>query len=396
MAARRPGTPSVIRAINDRTALELMLERGPMSRSQLVELTGVSKPTAAETLSRLVRDGLVVRSGTASGTRGPSAQLYSVNVDLAHVAGVNVEEDRVSASVADLAGHVIGEASIDVDLTDGQSPVPVVREALRVALRRGRSSRALLKHVILGITGSYDAGSDTVTYAGHLPGWEREGVVGHLRKVVGVPLTIENDANLAAIGERTRGSAKDVDTFALLWVARGLGLAIELGGTLYQGATGGAGEIGYMPVSGRSVTLQDSVGSGAVLQLALRYGIAGTSADEVVRKAVAAGDAKRAFISELAERLATGVATIAAVLDPPLVVLAGGTCRAGGQLLVELTQDELRRNSPFRTPLVGSAVSGSPVLTGAVDLAVATGRTEVLGGPDAEPWIPAAPAVAAG
>jgi predicted NBD/HSP70 family sugar kinase len=393
--SRRTGTPSVIRAMNDRAALELMLEQGALSRSQLVELTGVSKPTASETLSRLVRDGLVVPSGTASGARGPSAQLYSVNLELAHIAGINTEEDRVSASVADLSGRVLGEASIEVDLTDGQSPVPVIDEALRAAMRRARSSRKLLKHVVLGLTGSYHAGSDSVIYAGHLPGWEVEGVVDDLRRAVRAPLTIENDANLAAIGERTRGSAKDADTFALLWVARGLGLAIELGGGLYQGSTGGAGEIGYMPVAGRSLTFQDSVGSGAVLQLARRYGIVGTTADEVVGKAVQAGDAKLPFLHELAERLATGVATIVAVLDPPMVVLAGATCQAGGQLLVDLTQQELRRISPFRTELVGSAVSGSPVLAGAVDLAVAMGRTAVLGAPGADPWTPAAPVAAA-
>lgn len=389
---RVTGTPSVLRAINDRAALELLLERGPLSRSQLVELTGVSKPTAAEMLARLARDGLVIPSGMASGARGPSAQLYAINVDLAYVAGVNAEEDRVTAAVADLAGQVHGEASVDVDLTQGQSPVPAVQEAVRNAARRARSPLKRIRHLVIGVTGAYDATADTVTYAGHLPGWEAEGVVQDLRKALRMPLTIENDANLAAVGERTRGSARDVDTFALLWVGRGLGLAVELGGRLYQGATGGAGEVGYIPVGGRSVTFQDSVGSGAVLQLARRHGIAGATAEEVVIKAVEGGDRKRPFLVELAERLAMGVATIVAVLDPPLLVLAGSTCRAGGELLVELTREELRRVSPFKTQLVSSAVVGSPVLAGAVDTAVALGRTAVFGSPPSDPWTPTAPA----
>jgi predicted NBD/HSP70 family sugar kinase len=384
----------VLRAINDRAALELLLERGPLSRSQLVELTGVSKPTAAEMLARLTRDGLVVHGGTASGARGPSAQLYAVNTDLARVAGVNAEEGRVTAAVADLSGRVLGEASIEADLTQGQSPVAVIREAVRQAGRRARSPHKLLRHVVVGVAGAYDLAADHVIYAGHLPGWEREGVLDELRKALRVPLSIENDANLAAVGERTRGSARDADTFALLWVADGLGLAVEFGGQLYRGATGGAGEIGYIPVGGRSATFQDSVGSPAVLQLARRYGLAGPTAEAVVAKAVQ-DESKLPFLQELAERLATGVATIVAVLDPPLVVLAGATCKAGGQLLVDLTQQELHRGSPFRTRLVTSAVSGSPVLAGAVDTAVAMGRTDVFGAPDSDPWTPAAPSAAA-
>lgn len=391
MAARMTGTPKVLRAINDRAALELLLERGPLSRSQLVDLTGVSKPTAAEMLSRLTRDGLVVPSGTSSGARGPSAQLYAINQGLTHAAGVNLEEDRVTAAVADLAGRVLGEASVESDLTQGQSPVPAVKDALRAAVRRARLPLKAVSQVVVGVTGSYDQGHDRIIYAGHVPGVQGERVVSELRRVVRVPLTIENDANLAAVGERTRGAAREVDTFALLWVARGLGLAVELGGRLYQGATGGAGEIGYIPMGGGSVTFQDSVGSGAVLQLARRHGVVGSTAEAVVAQAVAAGDSQRPLLQELAERLATGLATIVAVLDPPFVVLAGSTCLAGGELLVELTQQELHRISPFRTQLLGSAVPGDAVLAGAVDTAVAAARTEVFDAPDSDPWAPSVP-----
>lgn len=391
MAARAPGTPRVLRAINDRTALELMIRHGALSRARLVELAGVSKPTAAELLSRLVDDGFAVPSGTSTGSRGPSAQLYSVNRTLAHSAGVNAEEDAVTAAIADISGRVVGEARVEVDLTTPESPVPAIRKAVGDAARRARVARKSLQNIVVGIPGSYDPSTDSISYAGHLPGWEAKGVLAELRKALGVPLTIENDANLAAVGERTRGSATDVDTFALLWVARGLGLAVELGNTLYEGSTGGAGEVGYIPVGGRSVTFQDSVGSGAVLQLARRYGLTGTSAEDVVSRAVAAGDEKRPFLQELAERLATGVATIVAVLDPPLLVLAGSTCQAGGDLLAELTEHELHRISPFRTPLRVSGVAGSAVLAGAVDSAVALARTTVYGGAASDPWRPTAP-----
>jgi predicted NBD/HSP70 family sugar kinase len=391
VAERLPGTPRVLRAINDRSALELLFEHGALSRSQLVELTGLSKPTAAELLSRLVADGLVVTAGTTTGSRGPNAQLYSINHDLGFVAGVNAEEDRVTAAVADIAGQVVAEAAVEVDLTAGASPIPSIRRAVRDAARRAKTPKSSLKHVVVGVAGAYDPHTDSVIYAGHLPGWQSEGIVDKLRHALGVPLTIENDANLAAVGERTRGSARDVDTFALLWVGRGLGLAVELGGRLYQGAKGGAGEVGYIPVGGRSVTFQDSVGSRAVLELARRHGLVGATAEDVVALAAAEGSTHRPFLMELAERLATGVATIVAVLDPPLVVLAGGTCQAGGPVLVELTQAELSRISPFNTPLTVTGVSGSSVLVGAVDSAVAQARSVLFGGATSDEWMPMPP-----
>jgi predicted ArsR family transcriptional regulator len=170
---RVPGTPSVLRLHNDRSAIELLLEHGRLSRTQLVAMTGLSKPTAGDLLTRLVTEGRVVLAGTTSGARGPNAQLYAINKELAYVAGVNAEEDLVSAAVADITGHVVAEARVEVDLTRGASPVPAVREAVRTASRRARKPLRSLEHVVVGVPGSYDPTTDSVIYAGHLPGWER-------------------------------------------------------------------------------------------------------------------------------------------------------------------------------------------------------------------------------
>jgi len=176
--------------MNDRIVVELMLERGPLSRSQVVQLSGLSEPTAAEILSRLVADGLVTQRGTSSGLRGPSAQLYYVNEDSGFVCGVNAEEDRVSGVVADITGGTRGRASITSDFTRGQDPVSAIRQVVRVAARRAHVPMRSLRHIVVGIPGGYDPGRDSVTYAGHLPGWETPGVVDRLRRAFGVALTV--------------------------------------------------------------------------------------------------------------------------------------------------------------------------------------------------------------
>jgi predicted NBD/HSP70 family sugar kinase len=351
------------------------------------KLTGLSKPTAAELLTRLHKDGLVVERGMTQGGRGPNAQLYAINERAAFVGAIDAAEDHVTVSVADITGQVKGETTSRLDFTGGADPMPVLRSLLARASRRGGLTRGELKHIVIGVPGVYDEASDSLAFSSHVPGWSEPNAIRRVRDSLGDSITIENDVNLAAVGERTRGIARDVEGFALLWVGEGLGLAIDIAGSLYRGATGGAGEIGYMPVlytsrRGRArpgSTLQDLVGSPAVLALAGDHGVAGATAAEAVSLAAADHESPPRFLTELATRLATGLATIVAVLDPSLIVLSGTTSLAGGQRLTELVGAELSRMSPFRKDVVLSAVAGSPVLAGALEMALDVVRDELFG-----------------
>src|SRR6266704_2630164 len=125
---RRPGTPSLLRELNDRAALELLLSEGSMTRAQLGEQTGLSKVTASQLLARLEDRGLVEVAGEQAGGRGPNAALYAVVPSSAYVAGLHVEQDEVSAGVADVTGRVVTEISVDPN--GAGNPVEVVRDAV--------------------------------------------------------------------------------------------------------------------------------------------------------------------------------------------------------------------------------------------------------------------------
>src|SRR5947199_8772405 len=126
-------TPRTLRAINDAAALELMLRHGALSRAQLAEMTGLSKPTAAQLLTRLSDEGLVVERGESSGAPGPNARLYAVNDRAAMVAGLDVAEEHATAAIADITGRVLAENRTDVDSSIDVDPVPVVRQLLSEA-----------------------------------------------------------------------------------------------------------------------------------------------------------------------------------------------------------------------------------------------------------------------
>jgi predicted NBD/HSP70 family sugar kinase len=390
--AKTPGTPRLLRAINDRAALELLLEHGPLSRTQLGALIGLSKPTASQLLARLEAAGLVVQVGLLEGSRGPSAQLYQINPTAAYVAGLDVTPQRIDVAIADITGQVIAEHVLP---TPGRSAVGVptrVRKAIEGATAGADLDVGDLAHVVIGIQGAINPATGELGYARHLPGWHAPGVLEEVRTELGVPVDVENDVNLVAMTELWQGRATTSSNFVLLWVADGIGLAIVLDGEVHRGATGGAGEVGYLPMPG--VPLRRNVGRGAdgafqtvagapaVRALARAHGVRGSTATDALRRATSeeprpAG--AEAFLRELATRLATGLAAIVTVLDPELIVLAGDVSLAGGEPLRELVEAELCSLALPRPRLVLSSVEGNTVRTGAVHAALTVARDILFG-----------------
>ncbi|MBE1591295.1 putative NBD/HSP70 family sugar kinase [Nonomuraea angiospora] len=384
--------PRLLREINDRAALDLLLATGPMTRGQIGDLTGLSKVTASQTLARLEERGLVEVVGTQAGGRGPNAALYSVIPSSAYVAGLEVGPELISTAVADIHGNTIAEVTVDPGGHD--DPVSVVHGAIVKACRSAKISLSKLRGVVIGTPGVVDPRSGDVRFSFDLPGWHEgihEALAGDLRRQV----TIENDVNLAALAERADGAAKGLDDFVLLWSSRGLGLAIMLGGKLHRGRSGSAGEIGYLPVPGVPLPedirtepgrlpslaggLQSLVSAEAVAELAQTYGFAADSAGECVKVAMAAGAAGEPLLDEIANRLALGVAAVCVILDPGLVVLAGEIGHAGGPALTSRVEEAVARICPVRPQVVTTKVTdANPVLRGAVLAALDQAREELL------------------
>ncbi|MFJ8665285.1 ROK family protein [Streptomyces sp. NPDC093600] len=392
-----PGTPRVLRAMNDRAALDLLLEHGTLSRTRIGKLTGLSKPTASQLLARLEAAGLVVATGTTAGRPGPSAQLYAVNARAAFAAGLDVTPHRVRAAVADITGEVVGEFEL---ATPGRAAEGVVRQvttALDGAAKDAGITRSEVHRLVIGTPGAFDPATGRLRYASHLPGWHSPTLLEELAAVLPMPFEYENDVNLAAVAEQRVGAARGHDDFVLLWNEEGLGAALVLGGRLHRGFTGGAGEVGFLPVPGtplvRKVTkansggFQELAGVQAVPRIARALGIDTAeqpyvpTASALLSHAAAhhATDPRHAaLLDRYAERLATGLASLVAVLDPELIVLSGAVTVAGGEPLRERVQSELAELAASRPRLVLGAVHRHPVLRGALERALAATRDEVF------------------
>ncbi|OKI12836.1 ROK family transcriptional regulator [Streptomyces sp. CB03911] len=409
MSTVRTATPSTARAINDRLALNLLLEQGPLTATELRELTGLSRPTVSDLLDRLQRGGLVALAGErGEARRGPNARLYALVTSRAHIAAIDVRSVGVSLVIADLAGHTLATAEIpagpEVGRGDetgrsagtGHGAEGLAGRTVRTLLDTARKAGVEQLHTVaVGIPGLVDPATGRLDNTGGLPGWHTE-LIAALRELPGTGLILENEVNLACITEHRTGAASDRDTFVLLWLGHGTGAGVMLDGRLRRGASGGTGEIGFLPVPGtdRLPNASDCdggfhalVGSSAVCALARALGLpadaAGdaAAAEAVVHAAVAAGPAGAPFLDAFAGRVAVGAAAICVVLDPGCVVLGGEVGRAGGTELAGRVAGKLAELSPLRTEVRVGAVGGGGVLGGAVLLACDAARRDLFGGP---------------
>src|ERR1700754_2748524 len=191
-ATRLPGTPRLLRALNDRAALELLLARGPLTRAQLGELTGLSKVTASQLVERLEERGLVTRVGELAGGRGPNVQMYAVVPATAYVVGVEVGPQHVVAATVDITGKISGR--VDVSIVDSDDPVRVVHAAVVEAAEAAGAPLQRVRRVVLGTPGLVDPATGDISFAFDLPRWQR-GLLGALREDLKRPVVFENDVN---------------------------------------------------------------------------------------------------------------------------------------------------------------------------------------------------------
>ncbi|WP_069629669.1 ROK family transcriptional regulator [Streptomyces niveus] len=384
--------------MNDRAALDLLLAHGTLSRTRIGKLTGLSKPTASQLLARLEAAGLVVATGTTEGRPGPNAQLYAVNAGAAHAAGLDVNPQRVLAAVADITGATVGRFELPTPgRRSADGVVTQVTDALEGVVKAAGLSRGDVHRVVIGTPGAFDPSTGRLRYASHLPGWHSPTLLDELAAALPMPVEYENDVNLAAVAEQRLGAARGHDDFVLLWNQEGLGASLVIGGRLHRGFTGGAGEVGFLPVPGTPLVrqvvkansggFQELAGAQSVPRLARGLGIETPEqpyadvAAGLLTKA-AAGHEEDPRLAELlrlfAQRLATGLASVTAVLDPEVIVLAGGVTTAGGEPLRALVQAELAELAASRPKLLIGEVRRDPVLRGALESALATTRDEVF------------------
>ena len=380
------GTPSWLGAVNDRVGLSALLDHGPLTRNRICELVGVSKPTASMMMNRLIAAGVVEERGQVSGGSGRNATLYAARSDRALGVAIAIDAHELRASVVDAAGgpRPVVRTALPGDPA-ARSAVGEVAAAIRDASAAAGTDPDEVHTICIGTAGYVDPGGAGTLFSETLPGWPTTGLRATLEAELGVVAFIENDVNLAALAERATGAGVDRDVFALLWLGNGVGASFDVAGDLHRGTFGGAGEIGFLPLSAdaralddAASTSQDLVGAVAVRRLAAAHGLPADDYQGAI-EAIGASPDRDLIIDELGERIAHISLALLATLDPGLLVLAGPTATVGGPRLVEAVERDIRRLSRWYPDVVATHVEGDAVLAGARAFLAAKVRDELLG-----------------
>ncbi|MYW04666.1 ROK family transcriptional regulator [Streptomyces sp. SID3343] len=367
MAVR--GTPSWLGDQNAATALRLLLDHGPLSRNGVGELSGLSRPTAAQMVVRLEDKGLIEVVGEESVGRGPSAALYDVRNDLAYGIAVNVDQEAVRSVLVDAKGiaHPVAHEAVS-GLPAHRSAARDVARAVLAACESAGVDLSAIRHVGVGVPSSVDPRSDELSSVRALPGWSRRSIRHQLEEALGCEVLVDNDVNLAAVAERRAAGLLPDSTFALLWIGYGIGLAVDVAGSVLRGASGGAGEIGNLPVP-RGVfdpeteadDLEGLLGASALDRIGHEAGWG----EHTFERVLAGEPLPERVLEVYAPRLAQSVIPVLGVVDPSSVILGGPVGRAGGGRLAELTWRAIRDHTRWDPTVQVTRVEEDAVLAGA-------------------------------
>lgn len=404
MRGQLSGKPQLLR-LHNRTLILSALRRGPLSRADLARQLGLALPTVSRLVDELRNEGLVEEEGRRQSTGGRRAVTLRLRAEAGYVLGAEVGRTGIRIVLTDLAGQVRTRAQRDKGRSHDED-IASLAELAEAALRETGVDRRQLLGIGIGVPGPLDGEGETVLEPPNLQGWSFVPVRRLLRERFGVPVRVENDANAAAYGEFVC-MAPDARNLVYVMADAGVGAGLIVEGQLYRGR-GGAGEIGHCPVQlggprcacGSRGCVEAIASTGAMVAAARRLRARGgpsslgkdpaavTFSDLLASEA--AGDTvARAVLARGGRALGAGLATLANLLDPELVVLGGEASHSPAYRAAAEAELRRRRFGSGEVRVRVSELGGDAVALGAAVLALhelfespfATGATGAPGAP---------------
>lgn len=359
-----------------RQLADVLIESGALQRPALAKRVGISKQAISELLSVLEQRGLVQVDGPFNGLPGRSTQSYALRPSAALALGFDIGGTKIAAALTDLRGAVLAETIEPTAHGDLDQLVGQLVELANGLARKAGAQRFRIQACTAGVPAAVNPATGILNLAANLPGLVAVNLQARLTLALGCPVFIENDVNLALLGEVADGCGKGKSDIAFLALGTGVGAGLMVNGRLLRGATGGAGEIAYLPLpdhqtSKRSLAqghFETVVGEAGIREAFARRGGAPDLSVRAIFDLAAAGDARALqTIEELAGHVALGIISLIALVDPELVVL-GGSVGARPELIERVRRElELRFDRPV--PIMASNTGARAGLAGALETA---------------------------
>jgi predicted NBD/HSP70 family sugar kinase len=391
--ADQHGTPgrsqlNLLRELSDQAVLETIFRDGPITRPEIAEHTGLSKPTVSEAVRRLIQARLVRPMGVRAGKPGRSPVSYAVDDAAGFVVGVDIGGTNLRVGAVDIYGEKLAEQELPTDTGSTRAVARQVYEMVRDAVRTAGATHGQLLSLGVSTPGVVDPVTRRVTsLAYNISPDGAYDPLALIRDRYDVPLLVDNNINLSAIGEKWRGLATGVSDFVFISIGAGVGMGIVLSDELVRGAHGAAGEICYLPFTSDPFdhrhrmhgAFEDEVGAAGVLAAAHArddwIGERPRTVEELFARAENEPAASEIVQSE-AEKVATAIASVCAMLDPAMVVLGGGI--GSNPALLRPVRETTAALLPLTARIETSLLREKAALHGAMAIALREARDQLF------------------
>lgn len=335
--------PERNRSHNRRVVLDVVRQLGPVGRMEISRHAHLSTQAVSNIVEDLVADGLLIGTGRLRAGRGLPPIQFAVNPNGGMTAGIEIAADHISTLLVDMGGRVRAQRSVPIQRNDPETVLPVIQAEIAAAQAQLKPPAPQLLGVGVVMPGPFNVEGMTSVGPTTLSGWLDFDAVAGIGQMLDVPITLENDATAAAVGERLHGAARDLKNFCLVYFGQGLGLGIMIDGRPYRGANGNAGEIGHVLVEkggrrcscGQHGCLEAYASIQALTERLAAAGVQGVDYAHLERLHREKHPVVTAWIQEAADYLAPQIAMLENLFDPEAIVI-GGALPPG--LLEDLTQ----------------------------------------------------------
>ncbi|WP_239468096.1 ROK family transcriptional regulator [Microvirga arvi] len=335
--------PERNRSHNRRVVLDVVRQFGPVGRMEISRHAHLSTQAVSNIVDDLVSDGLLIKTGRLRAGRGLPPIQFAVNPNGGMTAGIEIAADHVSTLLVGMDGQVRAQRTLSIQRNDPKTVLPVIKAEIEAAQAQMKTPVPQLLGVGVVMPGPFNVEGMTSVGPTTLSGWLDFDAATGIGQMLGSPITLENDATAAAVGERLHGAAKDLKNFCLIYFGQGLGLGIMIDGHPYRGANGNAGEIGHVLVEkggrlcscGQHGCLEAYASIQALTERLAGAGINNVDYSRLERLHSEKHPVIQAWIEEAGGYLAPQIAMLENLFDPEAIVI-GGALPPG--LLEDLTQ----------------------------------------------------------
>ncbi|MFF3029332.1 ROK family protein [Microbacterium sp. NPDC057944] len=337
---------------------QLLLDGHARTKADLVHLTGLARSTVSSRVDALLASGLVIAAGEAASTGGRPPSRVAFNPRAGLVLAVDLGASHATVAVSDLAGRILASATELLDIASGPEAVLDRVVAVGTDLLKGDVPQGIpVVGVGVGVPGPVEHSTGRPYNPPIMPGWDRFDIPAYVQRTFAVPVLVDNDVNVLALGEQT-ASFPDTSDLIFVKVATGIGAGIIAGGVLQRGAQGSAGDMGHVRVprtpdspreSDEDRDLEDLAGGSAIAATLSAQGVAAETSHDVVELVRSGNAAAIEALRQAGRDVGEVLATVVNLLNPSVIVLGGSIARAGEHLLAGVREVVYRRSIPLAT-----------------------------------------------